>query len=296
MPSAWHVCRRASRSPFGRPVRATHDRSRAAPHATSSRTWGSAASPGRHVEELLELDGRCSRARDEHSPRPVAVARRDGAQLRLDDAADADPVSRSERGLAEVQEPSAARTPPDGLEHRCARRVPSPPRASAQWPRWARDNFRVTIRFRCVVISRRRNIGVVVGAATGGLPFARTQSTVSPVLVIRAAQLEALRRGLVAAYDRRVTDWLATHRPEAIRDLREGELQSYIDRGRQKAIGYALTDEDSIRRFIACLLRAGRDADRQPWAAAILCAGDVPARQRLDRLEQQIDARAGRPT
>lgn len=88
---------------------------------------------------------------------------------------------------------------------------------------------------------------------------------------IRREVMQALDAHARATFHHRVFVGLWESQPETCAALGEERVRDEIDRGVQKAIGYAIFEESDIERFLEMLFKHGFDFDvHNAWARRVL--------------------------
>jgi hypothetical protein len=110
------------------------------------------------------------------------------------------------------------------------------------------------------------------------------------MITIRKEQLAAFQRYASEMFEKRVQTHLLGLLPDALHQMTPSDLRSLVDLGRNKSLSYGIDDAEGTARFIAHMIRFGRDFDRR-WAAGILCNPHLTAGEKLARLDQRAAAK-----
>jgi len=113
------------------------------------------------------------------------------------------------------------------------------------------------------------------------------------MLVMRTAQLEALRASAQQRFEERLMAHLGRIFPRPCAVLGEAGLRHLCRDGIARARTYGLRSERDLCKYLSLMLVFGHNFDReQPWAAEILQLGSAPGR-RMERLYATAQERAG---
>lgn len=112
------------------------------------------------------------------------------------------------------------------------------------------------------------------------------------MLIIRQAQLTALRPALEQAFDAVLTDWIEGRYPSLALGLPAGALALRVAActGRARPLGFTLKRD--LARFVDMDMRLGPDFEAAPgqtWMAAILANTGLSPASRLFRIESRLE-------
>ncbi len=112
------------------------------------------------------------------------------------------------------------------------------------------------------------------------------------MLIIRQAQLVALRPALEQAFDAALADWVQDRYPEVALGLPPGALAQRVSACTARARRLGFTLKRDLARFVDMDLRLGPDfeaAPRQAWMAALLANTGLSPASRLFRIESRLE-------
>lgn len=90
------------------------------------------------------------------------------------------------------------------------------------------------------------------------------------MLIIRQAQIEALRSGVLDNFDRQIRSHLLSHYSERVADMSEESLQWRVKLATAKARSYKLTWDRTISVFSILMFQVSPYFDQQPKIKAVL--------------------------
>jgi len=102
------------------------------------------------------------------------------------------------------------------------------------------------------------------------------------MLIIRRAQMEALRVEQLAQLEVYLFGHVKRFWPKQLERLGEGQARSWIHYGLGCALGHGFDGERDLGRWIDLMFAHGRDFDLLPWAAPILANSMPPARKLVE--------------
>lgn len=108
------------------------------------------------------------------------------------------------------------------------------------------------------------------------------------MIIIREAQIEALRLSTLRAFEDEMVEHLARFSPPLFKAVGPEQLREVIRSGMKRAAGYGITLRGPVRLYLELMLLFGSqfDTDPQyPWAAEVLKGQEIPSQmQRAERL------------
>ena len=105
------------------------------------------------------------------------------------------------------------------------------------------------------------------------------------MLVIRNAQLQAIRTERIERLEDRLVEHAQRHFPEVCSRMKRG-LRGAVDHSVERARSYGFDREREICKYLNLQFRFGRDFDRDPrcaWAHPLL-GSSLPGPPKMDRL------------
>ena len=106
------------------------------------------------------------------------------------------------------------------------------------------------------------------------------------MLVIRDAQMEALRAAVGKALEQRIIAELKSSDSTILERYTEKQLGTLVEAGVKESARYGYLSETDVHRFVACSARHGIGfVTKEPWAVAISNDPDLTPAQRLQRFE-----------
>ena len=113
------------------------------------------------------------------------------------------------------------------------------------------------------------------------------------MLTVRQQQMDSLSAYMTRQFEDRTLAHLRSDKAAQIQGQSEGQLRATIRRGIERAGYYGITLEPDVQRYIDLMVRCGAEFDAAAatrWAGTELRKRAVPARKRLDAIEQRLES------
>lgn len=114
------------------------------------------------------------------------------------------------------------------------------------------------------------------------------------MLVIRPAQIEALREPVIADFVERVVERLARVYPEPYQAMGDAGARAFVWRAVEAAERHGIDTEGDVSALIDLKIQVGEGFERSPdraWAAAVLAHPTLPGSLKVSAIVQRIASR-----